>query len=125
MRRLFFPFALALVLAVSGSAQERAGRAPAARGHPTFEASRELPPGLQRLKGRRQVDDANLRRQFDRAVDVLIELQKREIEIDTELLRELRNRRVQRRTPLGARGDINTIQPSHIPSVELVRMPWS
>lgn len=126
MRKLLLPFALVLSLAVPGFAQERAREAPASRrAAPNAEASRELPPGLQRLEGRRQVDDAALRRQFDRAVGLLIEIQKREIEVDTELLRELRERRTQRRTPLGARGDFNDTQPAHIPSLEVLRTPLS
>ena len=125
MRHWILTFALALVLVIPAVAQQRARSAPTApRAQPP--AARELPPGLQRLEGRRQVDDAALRRQFDQAVGVLIEIQKREIEIDTELLRELRDRRVQRREPAGQYGrPINTIQPSHIPSVQVLRTPVS
>jgi hypothetical protein len=127
MRKIWLPFLLVLALAVPGSAQERAQEAPATpQVRPAPEASRELPPALRRLEGRREVDDQALRRQFDRAVGVLIEIQKREIEVDTELLRELRDRRVQRREPPGAYGrPINTIQPAHIPSLEVLRTPLS
>lgn len=129
MRSALLALVLSAALAVPVVAQERAPAPPApsqVRPAPAPAEGTALPPGLQRLEGRRQVDDAALRRQFDRAVGVLIEIQKREIEVDTELMRELRNRRFQRREPPGQYGrPINTIQPSHIPSVELFRAPLS
>jgi len=85
---------------------------------------RRLPHRFERLRRTYKVDDRRLREQFDAAVEVLIRLQQEEIQVDAELQREIQQRRTQRRTPLGAR-DINDIEPSHIPAVEVLRAPLS
>ncbi len=83
-----------------------------------------LPQHLERLRGVRPVDDDRLLRQFDQTVELLIELQKRELQIDAEFKREIQDYRTQRRTPIGAQ-DTRDIEPSHIPAVEVIRSPWS
>ena len=129
MQRLVMHLALmsAVLLAPTLSADADERRPSRAEKRVRQQHQRRIVPSAHRFQHLEgvypvRVSEARLRNLFEEAVTVVVEMQARQISEGARLDRDLGKKRTQRRSPHGAL-DLQDIEPSHIPSLEVARIP--